>query len=186
MIKMNIFTIDKHDGDRKLALNINIGERQFSFVIPNYWNTSYGLGFQSNHPNKFIDNQHWIAFVTPFITFEYNHFNYNKIVHILVDEEEKYYTNQPVDSFIAGMKLWTKLDINIQKPPFSFNYEINERGKYKFYITLPKGWFLEHNLGIFETYRYPDCYMSKQEIKRLFPKYDKNKLTIHQIKKDET
>ena len=59
MIKMNIFTIDKHDGDRKWALNINIGERQFSFVIPNYWDTSYGLGFQSNHPNKFIDNQHW-------------------------------------------------------------------------------------------------------------------------------
>lgn len=77
---MNIFTIDTHDGDRKWAFNINIGDRQISIVIPEYWDTACGLGFQSNHPNKFTDNHHWVAFVTPFITFEYNHFNYNKII----------------------------------------------------------------------------------------------------------
>lgn len=176
------FTIDKHDGDRKWALNLNIGERQFSIVIPDYWDTSCGLGFQSNHPNKFIDNTHWIAFVTPYINFEYSHFNYNKIIHIIVDEDETYYTNQPVDSFISALKKWTEINTTVQNPPFSFNYTVKENGKYIFYITLPKGWFVEHNLGVFEMYRYPDCYMSKERIKQLFPKYTKQKHIISEIK----
>lgn len=160
----------------KLSVKLTFGDKNIEFLFRKKFN----FKISRNKPNKYIDNEKYIYIYMPFFVIKYTHTNYNKIIHVLIDEYVKSYYethNRNVDVFICILKKYIKHE-TLLKPSFNFNYSISENNTYKFYLTIEKGWLIKHNLGVLENIVYPDCYMTPEKINRLFPKFDKSKTNI--------
>lgn len=69
----------------------------------------------------------------------------------------------------------------IKEPPFNINYFKKTDGSLIFYLTIPTD-YINRNLIPLGCWYYPDCYMEKEQIEKLFPKYNpKAKEKLKQI-----
>lgn len=140
-----------------IYIDINFGEGNYSW-LPKYI---------TNNPSRFttkdaIYHCHWLGFGFTLVKQ-----NYCDLIHIELDTQYNCHTNN-VLRFIGVLK---KIVYNPNhpfwdsKPKFKVNYNNG-----KFYVTGERRWFLERNLGSLLQYRYPETYMSDEEMK-LFPEY---------------
>lgn len=159
----------------KLSVKLTFGDKTIEFLV----RKDFNFKIVKNKPNKFINNKKYIYIYIPFFGIKYTNNNYNKIIHVLVDEYflKVWYNSSSVNKFICILKQYIN-NKTLLKLPFNFNYSIFKNDYYKFYLTIEKGWLVKHNLGLLEGITYPDCYMLPEEINKLFPKFDKSKTNI--------
>lgn len=141
---------------------------QFGLVPENYKKISYEKDGQ-----RFQNQELWYTINLSILQFIFIDYTGTNIIHFILDEEKEYtpYSLKPVvDKFKSVLK--HNIKYNNPYSLFDVNYSIKPNGNYIYYFTVRNNsWFIEHDLGLLISQRYPDCYLSKEQIKYYFPKY---------------
>ena len=138
--------------------------------VPSYWKEFY----YDVDGKKFIDNDIRHCLNISVFQFIYHDFTGIDIIHTIVDEEYLYYAPQQSDSlrkFMIMLKVLAENHNTFSCIPGRFKCSIKPNSKYIFYLTINRDWLILNNLGVLASIRFPDCYLSKEDIDYYFPEY---------------
>lgn len=124
----------------------------------------------------------------------YGDFNYNRIIHVMIDHQKDNYTNSPQNHEIKVLKetllAYMKNNFKNVTTPFNWNCSLNsDTGEIFYYITGKKKWFEDNNLSDLVN-AYVEICGRDRIIANLhrFPKYNPQKVgsvTEYIIKKQK-
>lgn len=177
-IKDKIVFFCGHDYDDKWKINLLVNFKKFSFsfgICPSNWKTiSY-----STDGKRFCNREIFYILILSIFEFTYIDNTGTDIIHMIIDEELIYYPidmNKNVDKFKAILRHnidYEGYDRNAwQYSLFDLQFSEKPNGKYIYYLTVRNdSWWIEHQLGNLLSQRYPDCYLSKEDIDYYFPEF---------------
>ena len=111
----------------------------------------------------------------------YGDFNYNRIIHIMINHQKDNYTRSKQHHEITVLKetLLTYMKNNFKNvtTPFNWNCSLNDNGEIIYYITGKKKWFEDNNLSDLVNAYVEICGRDKiiSNLHR-FPKYNLRKV----------
>lgn len=161
-----------HDLDDIFKISFGINFQKFLLGImfcPHNWNKIYKTIEGKRFQNKEIQHIYNIS------VFQFHYFDYTgtDIIHIIYDEEKIYYGTS---SGLKQFKVYLRDKFTNPYSKINFNYSQKPSGNYIYYLTLKNDflWFNENFINCLYGQRYPDCYLTSEEIKYYFPEYNKD------------
>ena len=171
MEEKTMFTFWSKDNEK--ALSVSFDKNLFKNGIKTYKSVESVKGIDSLYQKS-------ISIFGIIITI--SDFNYNRIIHIMINHQKDNYTSSDSHNKISILKetLFCHIKNNDYKKcntPFNWNYSLNtENGEIVYYITGNKEWFIKNNLEDLVSGYVEICGRDKilENIDR-FPKYDLRK-----------
>ncbi len=146
-----------------------------------------GIKKTNTDKNPYINSMYEETYNILGIQITYTDFNFNKIIHVMIDEDDNYtasedYKNIKVLKETCYEKI--KNDDYHQTLPFNLNYGIKENGNKVLFITGLRDYFLNSGLASLAT-PVNEILERTKKYENYFPKYDINKTNIVIYKKME-
>lgn len=120
--------------------------------------------------NSYIEKNWWLFG----FKFTYIDVDYDDIVFIEIKPEDNYTSSEDshkVKVLKETLKSWIETgEYTDNYPPFNWNFYKQDDGKYIFFITGPKHWFIDNGLGCLVNSLREITFNSDKEV--YFPKYN--------------
>lgn len=169
------FSSLRHDDNRRywmLSLLTKQRDVHFAFV-PSLWREFYF----DKEGRQFLDNDIRYCLAIGIIQIIIHDYTGTKWIHLIVDEKRTYHPisrKEEIDHFKNCLKIFSSdVDPYISSCsidlPMKFNWSEKPDGSEIYYLIVRQDFLIENNYGMFLNMRYPEVWMSAEDISYYFP-----------------
>jgi hypothetical protein len=174
-MKFKFSRLSNEEGRRYLI--ISMITKWFDFhlaIVPYLWNEFYA----SKDGQKYLDREIRYCLALSVIQFILLYKNGTKCVHVIVDEDKTYYPlnmQVEVNTFKRFLRSISEDDcdefcIGRMGMSMLMNWSEKPNSSRIFYLTIRQDYLIVNNWGLFLNMRYPEVWMSQEDIEYYFPK----------------